>query len=63
MKTTWHISPDTALRERVADLAKREMRAEANMVRVLIAEAVFARQLAEGKSRLVATIRGDEQKS
>jgi hypothetical protein len=53
---TRHINPDDELRDRVKDLAKREMRAETNMVRVLISEAVFARQLT---ARLVAAIRGE----
>jgi hypothetical protein len=56
---TWHINPDADMRERVQELAKREMRPMTNMAMVLISEALFARQLAEGKSRLVATIRGE----
>ena len=67
--TTWHISPDAAMQERVQELAKAEMRPVANMVQVLISEAMFARQLADGKrsargaehDSLVAAIRGGRQ--
>jgi hypothetical protein len=67
--TTWHITPDTAMHERVQELAKREMRPMANMVKVLIAEAMFSRQIAEGKksarsadhAALVRAIRGEQQ--
>jgi hypothetical protein len=62
--TTWHITPDPAMHERVQEIAKREMRSVANMARVLIAAAMFSRQLTEGKqarnNSLVATIRGEQ---
>jgi hypothetical protein len=58
---TWHLNPDADMRERVLELAKREMRPMTNMAMVLISEALFARQIAEGKSRLVSVIRGDQQ--
>jgi CopG-like RHH_1 or ribbon-helix-helix domain, RHH_5 len=68
--TTWHITPDAAMQERVQELAKQEMRPAANMVRVLISEALFSRQLAESKqslssdhAALVNAIRGTERGS
>jgi hypothetical protein len=62
--TTWRIAPDAATHERVQELARREMRPVASMLRVLVSEALFARQLAEGKAswndheNLVSAIRG-----
>jgi hypothetical protein len=61
MTTVWRIVPDAAVHERVQELAKKELRPVANMLKVLVGEALFARQLAEGKSRLVSAIRGDQQ--
>jgi hypothetical protein len=63
MTIVWRIAPDRDIHTRVQELARKETRPVANMLKVLVSEALFARQLAEGKSRLVATIRGDEEKS
>jgi hypothetical protein len=70
MTTVWRIAPDAATHERVEELAKKEMRPVANMLKVLVGEALFARQLAEGKlparhnrehTDLVAAIRGQTE--
>jgi CopG antitoxin of type II toxin-antitoxin system len=57
---TWHINPDADMRERVQELAKREMRPMTNMAMVLISEALLARQIAESKNHLVSMIRGEQ---
>jgi hypothetical protein len=65
MTTVWRIAPDSPMHERVQELAKREMRPVANMLKVLVGEALFARQLAEGKAAkhadLVSAIRGQAE--
>jgi hypothetical protein len=50
MATIWRVAPDAADDARVEELAQKEFRPVANMVKVLIHEALFARQLAEGKA-------------
>jgi hypothetical protein len=66
MSTVWRIAPDQATHARVVEQAKREIRPVANMLLVLVREALFQRQLAEGKTArpeqasLIATIRGGE---
>jgi hypothetical protein len=63
MTTVWRIAPDGRIHEQVEELARKEMRPVANMLKVLVNEALFARQLAEGKKashdNLVRTIRGE----
>ena len=64
MTMVWRIAPEPATHARIQELAKKEMRPVANMLKVLVNEALFARQLAQGKAArtdqagLVATIRG-----
>jgi hypothetical protein len=68
MIVVWRIAPDRDIHTRVQELAKQEMRSTANMLKILVSEALFARQLAEGKQRardaergaLIATIRGEQ---
>jgi hypothetical protein len=67
MTIVWRVAPEAADAERVEELARKEFRPIANMVKVLVREALFARQLAEGKqandttkrTNLVAAIRGE----
>jgi hypothetical protein len=67
MTTVWRVAPEAAEAERVEELARKEYRPVANMVKVLLHEALFARQLAEGKqsargtdhAALVRPIRGE----
>jgi hypothetical protein len=59
MTTVWRIKPEAAIASRVQDLAAKEMRPVANMLRVLVGEALFARQMAESKRNLVDAIRGE----
>ena len=65
--TTWRIAPDREIHERVQELAKKEMRPVANQLKVLVSEALFARQIAEGKAlrtehkHPVSAIRGDRE--
>jgi hypothetical protein len=69
MSTIWRVAPEAADAERVEELARKEFRPVANMVKVLIHEALFARQLAEGKAArcdrehadLVSAIRGQPE--
>jgi hypothetical protein len=48
MIVVWRIAPDRDIHTRVQELAKQEMRSTANMLKILVSEALFARQLAEG---------------
>jgi hypothetical protein len=67
MTIVWRIAPDRNIHERVQEIAKKEMRSVSNTLKALVSEALFARQLAEGKQPatrnsdhavLVAAIRG-----
>lgn len=69
MSVVWRVAADASVHERVQELARRETRSIANMIKVLITEALFARQLAEGKAArrdrehadLVSAIRGQAE--
>jgi hypothetical protein len=64
MTTVWRIAPDAGTAAQVEALAKKEFRPVANMLKVLVHEALWARQFADGKSqrdtRLTNMIRGHE---
>jgi hypothetical protein len=69
MTIVWRIAPDRDIHTRVQELARKEMRPVANMLKVLVSEALFARQLTEGKAAkhnrehadLVSAIRGQAE--
>jgi hypothetical protein len=67
MTTVWRVAADPAIHESVRELAQKETRSVSNMLKVLLGEALFARQIAQSKhnaanhNNLVAAIRGRQQ--